>query len=155
MIENETINVLYVDDEPNNLISFQASFRRYFNVFIASSANEAEIVLNETDIHVLITDQRMPVKTGTELLADAVKKYPDQLRILLTGYTDIQALADAVNNGHIFKYLQKPWNEEDLKASIEMGSRVFVLRQKEKKLKEELQQKKQELDLILKQKPSS
>ncbi|MEO8760124.1 MAG: response regulator, partial [Bacteroidia bacterium] len=79
MEEEVKINVLYVDDEENNLAAFKASFRRHFNVFTAISADEGKIILNKNDIQVLITDQRMPGTLGTELLAQAVKEYPDQI----------------------------------------------------------------------------
>lgn len=125
-MNDKIINVLYVDDEENNLISFTASFRRDFNVFTSSSAKESETILANNNIHVLITDQRMPDTLGTELLADAVRKYPNQSRILLTGYTDIEALIDAVNNGQIFKYLTKPWNEDLLKECIKIGHDLFL-----------------------------
>ena len=86
-MEFKTINVLYVDDEVNNLEAFRATFRRDFNVFTAISAKEAEGILDaENDIHILITDQRMPLKSGTELLAESVRKYPYQIRILLTAH---------------------------------------------------------------------
>lgn len=88
MAKHEMINVLYVDDEKNNLISFVSSFRRYFNVFTTLSAKEAEVSLSENDIHVLITDQRMPIKLGTELLAESVKKYPEQARIIITAFNE-------------------------------------------------------------------
>ena len=109
------INVLYVDDEENNLVAFKATFRRNFKVFTALSAVDAKNILAENEIHVLITDQRMPVTTGSELLAQAVLDYPDQIRILLTGYSDIDALKDAINLGQIYCYLQK--NNLLLKAS--------------------------------------
>ena len=126
MGQNIIINVLYVDDEQNNLISFKATFRKHFNVFTALSAKEAELVLAKDNIHVLITDQRMPDTLGTELLADAVTKYPKQARILLTGYSDIEAIKDALNRGQILKYLTKPWNEEELKKAIEDGYDNFA-----------------------------
>jgi response regulator RpfG family c-di-GMP phosphodiesterase len=126
MVKSETINVLYVDDEPHNLDSFKAAFRRDFNIFIALSAKEASLVLKKNIIHVLITDQRMPDTLGTELLADAVTKYPYQSRILLTGYTDIEAIIDALNRGQIFKYLAKPWDEALLKECIKIGYSVFL-----------------------------
>lgn len=134
MINTNTkvINVLYVDDEVNNLQSFIAAFRRHFTIFTALSSKDAELILASNDIHILITDQRMPLKKGTELLAEAVKKTPDQIRILLTGYSDIEAVIDAINNGHIFKYLQKPWNENELRTAIEDGYQLFDLRRRER-----------------------
>ena len=131
-MENQIkINVLYVDDEEQNLVSFKASFRRYFSIFTANSASDAQKILKETTIHVLITDQRMPETTGTELLAKAVLDYPDQIRILLTGYTDIEALKDAVNRGHIFRYLEKPWNDEELKRTIEDSYKVYHIKKEQ------------------------
>jgi response regulator RpfG family c-di-GMP phosphodiesterase len=125
MIVDCVINVLYVDDEENNLIAFKANFRRFFNIHTAISAKDAFEILKTNSIHVLITDQRMPETLGTELLAQAVKDFPDQTRILLTGYSDIEALKDAVNRGQIFRYLQKPWNTDDLKKTIEDSFMVY------------------------------
>ena len=127
-MSEKIINVLYVDDEQNNLNSFTATFRRDFNVFTAISAKESDAILINNNIHVLITDQRMPDTSGTALLADVVTKYPNQSRILLTGYTDIEALIDALNNGQIFKYLTKPWDEDLLKEYIKIGYELFLKR---------------------------
>ena len=84
--KDEEIRILYVDDEENNLFAFKAAFRRYFMVYTTVSADEAKIILAKNEIHVLITDQRMPGTLGTELLAEVVKEYPDQIRILLTAW---------------------------------------------------------------------
>jgi response regulator RpfG family c-di-GMP phosphodiesterase len=120
------INVLYVDDEMHNLQAFKAVFRRNFNVFIANSAAEAEIVLAKHDIHVLITDQRMPAKSGTQLLAETTKKYPDQIRILLTAFADINCMDDAIKKGYVYKILKKPWNENTLQETIEEGLKYLI-----------------------------
>lgn len=117
-MNEKMINVLFVDDEEHNLISFRASFRKAFNIFTSNSASEAEVVLSKNVIHVLITDQKMPIKTGTELLAETFKKYPDQSRILLTAYGDKAVLIDAINKGHIFMYIEKPWNDVVLERCI-------------------------------------
>ena len=132
-MEFKTINVLYVDDEVNNLEAFRATFRRDFNVFTAISAKEAEGILDaENDIHILITDQRMPLKSGTELLAESVRKYPHQIRILLTAYADVECLEQAINIGHVHRFLKKPWDDAKLKEEIEEGYDVFVMRKKKK-----------------------
>lgn len=125
-MNEKNINVLYVDDEKNNLISFTATFRKDFTIYSALSSVEAEIILTNHEIHVLITDQRMPGTLGTELLADVVKKYPNQIRILLTAYTDTEAIIDAINRGQIFKYLTKPWDNEILKKSIIDGYEIYL-----------------------------
>jgi response regulator RpfG family c-di-GMP phosphodiesterase len=149
--ETVIINVLYVDDELNNLNAFKAGFRRDFNIYTANSAAEAEVILKQELIHVLITDQRMPETLGTELLAEAVKKYPDQIRILLTAYADVEAIIDAINRGHIFKYFKKPWDTNLLKQSILEGYEIFALKKKESQLKAELQKTIDELVKTLKQ----
>ena len=146
------INVLYVDDEENNLVAFKATFRRNFKVFTALSAVDAKNILAENEIHVLITDQRMPVTTGSELLAQAVLDYPDQIRILLTGYSDIDALKDAINLGQIYCYLQKPWNEDELRDTINKAYAIY----REKKDKEiytgKLAESNEQLEFYLRQK---
>jgi response regulator RpfG family c-di-GMP phosphodiesterase len=146
------INVLYVDDEQQNLISFKASFRRYFEIYTANSAKEAQKTLKENTIHVLITDQRMPETTGTELLAKAVIDYPDQIRILLTGYTDIEALKDAVNRGHIFRYLEKPWNDDELKKTIEDSFIVYNIKKEQEELNKKILLTNEQLEFMLRQK---
>lgn len=152
MTEEPKIAVLYVDDEENNLLAFKASFRRVFSVFTALSVKEAKEILSANEIHVLITDQRMPQELGTELLAYAVQDYPDQIRILLTGFSDIDALTDAINRGQIFRYLKKPWNENELKETIESAYKVYELKLKQKVLTTQLQQTNEQLEFVLRQK---
>jgi response regulator RpfG family c-di-GMP phosphodiesterase len=152
MSEEVQINVLYVDDEENNLLAFKASFRRFFNVFTAISAEEGKKILAENEIHVLITDQRMPGTLGTELLAQAVKDYPDQIRILLTGFSDIEAIKDAINRGQIYHYLQKPWNDTELQTTITEAFQVYHLRKKQQELSEQLLRTNEQLEFMLRQK---
>lgn len=152
MSEDLKINVLYVDDEDNNLLAFKASFRRHFNVFTAISADEGKKILGNNEIHVLITDQRMPGTLGTELLAQAVRENPDQIRILLTGFSDIEAIKDAINRGQIYHYLQKPWNDDELKETIENAYQVYHLKKKQKELSEQLMTTNEQLEFMLRQK---
>lgn len=152
MEEETKINVLYVDDEEQNLVSFKASFRRYFSIFTANSASDAQKILKENTIHVLITDQRMPETTGTELLAKAALDYPDQIRILLTGYTDIEALKDAVNRGHIFRYLEKPWNDNELKKTIDDSFNVYHIKKEQEELNKKILLTNEQLEFMLRQK---
>ena len=125
MSEN-IINVLYVDDEENNLKPFIATFRRNFNVFTALSAKSAEVILdNVKDIHVLITDQRMPETLGTELLEDAVKKYPKQTRIIITAYPEDKDVQEAEKMQLIYAVIAKPWNSDELQALIIEGYDLY------------------------------
>src|SRR5258708_1144235 len=108
------ITILYVDDEVNNLLSFKATFRLKYKVLTALTGDEALKLMDEKEVQVIITDQRMPNMTGVEFLELVLRKHPDPARILLTGYADMGAVVDAVNKGKIFQYLAKPWNEEEL-----------------------------------------
>jgi response regulator RpfG family c-di-GMP phosphodiesterase len=151
-MNDEEMNVLYVDDEENNLNSFRASMRRDFKVYTANSADEALKILKVEEIMVLITDQRMPGTLGTELLARVVEEYPDPIRILLTGFSDIQAIQDAVNRGQIYRYLQKPWNEDHLRKTITDANTVYRLRKEQRKLSENLMEVNEKLEFMLRQK---
>ena len=106
MEQKEKIKVLYIDDEPNNLVSFKASFRFDYQVFVANNTNEAHKILDENpDIAVVLSDQRMPDKTGVEFFEGIIPKHLKPIRILITGYTDIESVINAINRGHIFRYI--------------------------------------------------
>jgi DNA-binding NtrC family response regulator len=128
------VGVLYVDDEVNNLNSFKASFRRDFEVFTAISAKEGRKILDANEIGVIITDHRMPVMTGIEFLESIINIYPDTIRILLTGFADINAVMDAVNRGQVYKYLVKPWQNDELKMFITNAMEIYKLRRENKDL---------------------
>jgi response regulator RpfG family c-di-GMP phosphodiesterase len=144
--------VLYVDDELNSLQSFKASFRRSFTVFTASSGQEAQEILANNEIHVLISDERMPGMNGTELLEAALRHNPAQVRILLTAYSDFEILQQAVNKGYIFKYLCKPWNDDELARSILEAHALYQknLREGSEKLAE-YEERKLQLELQIRQ----
>lgn len=112
------VRVLYIDDEENNLHAFRASFRRQYEIYTAISAAEGLKVLQNIPIQVILADQKMPGTTGVEFFKSIADTYPDPIRILLTGYTDIEALADAINHGDIYRYITKPWNDLELHNSI-------------------------------------
>lgn len=113
-----SVRVLYIDDEENNLHAFKASFRRQYEIYTANSAAEGLKILQNVDIQVVIADQKMPNTTGVEFFKSIGTTHPDPIRILLTGYTDIEALADAINHGDIYRYITKPWNDLELHNSI-------------------------------------
>lgn len=146
------INVLYIDDEVNNLEAFKSSFRRFYKIFIVSSAVEGRKILEENEIEVILTDQRMPEMTGVEFLESIIVKYPNPMRILVTGYTDIEAVIDAVNKGNIFKYVSKPWNTDDLKKIIDTASEIYRLRKRKDKLTSDLLLVNSQIEFMLRQK---
>lgn len=147
----EKINLLYVDDEENNLMSFKATFRMKYNVHTAISGEEAIKIMDSTPIDIIITDQRMPQMTGVQFLESIIDKYPEPMRILLTGYADLNAVIDAVNKGKIFHYHTKPWNEDELDATIKRAYDVYKLRKDEKELTEKLGVTNSQLEFLLRQ----
>lgn len=148
----QLLNVLYVDDEQNNLLSFKAAFRRDFNVYTAISGQEGLDIVKNEDIHIIITDQRMPNMTGVEFLQKVIPVSPDPIRILLTGYSDINAVVDAINKGEVYRYLTKPWDNEFLKTTIRQAYEVFILRRENERLIDELKRANEQLEFYLRQK---
>jgi len=145
------INVLYVDDESDNLTSFKATFRRAFNITTAESAEEATKLLETDEIHVILSDQRMPKTTGIEFFENIQNTFPDPIRILITGYTDINAVIDAINRGQVYKYLTKPWIEEDVKIFVEKAFEVYRLRKENTNLTNRLLDVNKKLEFIARQ----
>ncbi|HEY9747422.1 MAG TPA: response regulator [Allocoleopsis sp.] len=117
--ETSKPKILVVDDEPDNLDLLYRTFHREFKVLRAESAPVAlDILASEGDIAVIISDQRMPLMSGTEFLSLTATQYPDIIRIILTGYTDVEDLVEAINSGKVFKYVTKPWDDEELKGVV-------------------------------------
>ena len=146
------INVLYIDDEATNLSAFKATFRRDFNVFIAESAKEGKEILQKNNIEIILTDQRMPEQTGVEFLQSILEEYPDPIRILVTGYSDMNAVKDAINKGQVYKYIEKPWDNDFMKMIIEKSYEVYSLRQENKELTKSLLRANKQLEFMLRQK---
>ncbi|MDN3203169.1 response regulator [Algoriphagus sediminis] len=149
--KTEKIRILYVDDEENNLQAFKATFRRDYKILLAISAKEAKDVLSENEIDIIITDQRMPEETGVEFLESIIPDYPNPIRILLTGYTDIQAVIDAINKGQVYHYLTKPWEEDYLRTVIKNAFEVYSLRRENERLTSALIKSNEQLEFLLRQ----
>ena len=150
-MSKDKINILYVDDEQNNLVSFKATFRIKYNVHTALSGDEAMQIIESTPIDIIITDQRMPNMTGVEFLEKVLETHPEPMRILLTGYADMSAVVDAVNKGKIFHYLSKPWNEEELSMSIERAYEVYEEKKNIVDLNDKLATSNDQLEFLVRQ----
>lgn len=146
------IHILYIDDEIHNLNAFKASFRRLYSVATATSAAEAVKLLEEQEFHIIISDQRMPKMTGIEFFESILDKYPEPIRMLLTGYADINAVVDAINKGQVYKYFSKPWNEEELRHNIDKAFEVYSLRKENKELTAKLLDVNEKLEFLVRQK---
>ncbi|MEE9461972.1 MAG: hybrid sensor histidine kinase/response regulator [Bacteroidales bacterium] len=142
---NTPANVLYVDDLQTNLILFQATFEHDYNIILADSAAKALEILKEQEIQVLVTDQRMPDMTGTELLEIVSRDYPEVRRFLLTAFTDFETVVEAVNKGHIHGYINKPLQAEEVRISINNSLEMYYLRKRNNEMMIELENANQEL----------
>jgi signal transduction histidine kinase len=128
MNDEKKYTVLYVDDEESNLRIFKNTFRRDYNILTATSGKEGLAMLEQQDIDLILSDQRMPGMSGIDFLKQAIDKYPDLNRILVTAYTDYDILREAVNKLKIFQYVEKPWNEDDVKTTIDSALEVHRLK---------------------------
>ncbi len=135
---NETYNVLYVDDEENNLNSFRAALRRNYTIFTAQSGEEGMEVISKNDIHVVVTDQRMPNMTGVQFLQH-IPIDQDNIRIIITGFSDMESIIEAINTGKVYRYITKPWDKDELKITIDNAIETVMLRRNNKHLIHELQ----------------
>ncbi|MEO1627683.1 MAG: response regulator, partial [Bacteroidota bacterium] len=142
-------NILYVDDEADNLLAFRAIFRRQYKVFTALGGQAALELLQTQAIDLIVSDQRMPKMSGVELLEKVRHQQPDMIRMVLTGYSDVQAIIDAINKGQVDRYITKPWNVEELRMIISNALEAYSLRKQNKQLL--LQTARQEKENILAQ----
>lgn len=143
--QSNSFNILYVDDEENNLNSFRAALRRYYNVFTALSGDEGIEILSKNDIHVVVTDQRMPNMTGVQFLQH-IPSDQNNIRIILTGFTDMESIIEAINTGMVYRYIRKPWDKDELKITIDNAIETIVLRRNNKQLISELQANNEQLE---------
>jgi two-component system, sensor histidine kinase and response regulator len=135
----DKIIVLYIDDEDNNLNSFKASLRKDYKVITAIDAFEGLKIAESEELHVVIADQRMPGLDGVEFFERLMKINPDPVRILLTGYSDIADVIDAINRGQVYKFIDKPWNIEQVKNAIKTAGDIYFARKELKDKNERLQ----------------
>lgn len=138
--DTEKFTLLFVDDEPDILDSLWRAFRKDFNVLRANNGSEGIEVIKSTPVHLIISDQRMPGITGDMVLAAAREHQPDAVRILLTGYSDIEALVNCVNEAQIYKYITKPWEPEMLRLTVVRALEALALEQQLKRTSTELEQ---------------
>ncbi|WP_423147109.1 hybrid sensor histidine kinase/response regulator [Rubrolithibacter danxiaensis] len=143
----EKIKILYIDDEVNNLVGFKASFRVDYNIYVAANTTEAiEILRKHADIRIIFCDQRMPDKTGVQFFEEIRNEFPHPIRILLTGYTDIESVINAINRGNIFRYVKKPWTDTDIRSAINEGDKYYMTNSMLSIKNKELQKAYDELD---------
>jgi signal transduction histidine kinase len=138
-MEQRRHTLLVVDDEVDVLDSLRHQFHRAYRVLTSASGKQAIEVLQQDNVELILTDQRMPGMSGDQFLREARKLKPDAIRMLFTGYADIQAVISAVNEGHIFRYILKPWDSVELEGIIRQGVEQYELLTERKRLVFELQ----------------
>jgi two-component system, sensor histidine kinase and response regulator len=111
-------SILYLDDEINNLTAFAAAFRREFDILTASTVEEAVEHLTTKKFAVILSDQKMPDISGVEFFESIRHDHPHSVRVLVTGFADMVSVIDAINKGHVYRYISKPWNLDELKLCI-------------------------------------
>lgn len=137
--------ILYIDDESLNLETFEIIFHEYYYVLTANDTDEAESLLKENDVKLILTDQRMPKEKGVDFVKRIQPQYPDLIFIVITGYTDADVILEALNTG-VYQFIHKPWKEEELKQAISNAIEKHDLKKKNKELLLELLEKNKKLE---------
>jgi DNA-binding NtrC family response regulator len=139
-IEHQQFPVLIVDDEQDNIDAFRFNFKRTFTILSATSGPEALEVLDSQDVAVIVTDQRMPRMTGLELLAEAAAVRPDAVGIILTAFTDVDVLIESINLGHIYRYITKPWDANEVRGILRHAIERFHFKRENQRLLDKLRE---------------
>jgi signal transduction histidine kinase len=145
MLPKHEIKILYLDDEAHNLAAFKANFRRDFEIYTAQTSNEAFALLEKINVHLILADFKMPVFTGVDFFERLIEKEHLAIRILITANAHAQILADAINKGHIHRFVQKPWDSQHLKGILEACFDYYKTNIKLTQLNAELKKRNQEL----------
>lgn len=133
-------SLLIVDDEPEVLSGLRAMFRRDYRVFTVARASEALELLRREEIHVVVSDQRMPDLCGTDFLARVSEEFPFIVRLMITGYADIDSVIDAINRGHVYRYISKPWDPAELESAVRQAADQYDLMAERRRLLRELEE---------------
>lgn len=135
--------LLVVDDEADVCDSVHDLLRREFRVLKATSAKEGYRIMQEEEVHIIMTDQRMPMVTGVELLAKVKARNPWAVRMLFTGFADLESIIAAINQGHVYQFIKKPWQPEELQNAVRQAAveydRLVASSEESERLREEIQ----------------
>ncbi len=138
--------LLVVDDEPDILDAIRRLFRKRYNVLTAQSVHDARLLLEEHDVQVILADQRMPRSTGIEFFCELHKTHPEIIRVLFTGYTNIDDVIDAINEGHVYRYISKPWKPSELKLFISQAFEHYNQQKEREHLTQQLKEANDQLE---------
>ena len=121
-------NILYIDDDQFMLENFKLLFKNDFSIQITDCINQARDIIENEEIQIIVCDQRMEETTGVEFFTEIIKKHPNPIRILLTAFTDVDVIIDAINYGHIYQYIRKPFIYNEMKAVLCNASKIYHLK---------------------------
>lgn len=153
---DEPIKILCVDDEQNVLNALRRLFLDdEYEILIANSGADGLALQEKENAQIIISDYRMPAMTGVEFLREVNKKWPYTVRIVLSGYADMSAIVAAINEGQIYKFIPKPWNDDELKVTVANAVERFYLAKRNRELNEELTKKNEELERLLRDRTSN
>jgi len=141
--------ILVIDDEPDVVQSVQDLLRLEYRVLGATGAEQALALLEENEVHIVITDQRMPGISGVDCLRRVRETNPHAVRLLFTGYAEVKAVIDAINHGNVFRYITKPWDPEEFRATVRQAAQQYDLLQDRQRLLSELTRERDRLKLLL------
>jgi len=141
--------VLVIDDETEVLNTLNRQLRREFDTFLAHNTGEALSILRDRPIQVVISDERMPGMTGSEFFSQIQQQYPEAIRLLLTGYADLQAVIQAINQGHIYRYIAKPWDATEIRTIVRDAYQRYQMTARNQRLLEELRERADQLEHAL------
>ncbi|WP_426369538.1 HD domain-containing phosphohydrolase [Pseudocolwellia sp. HL-MZ7] len=146
--ENSSLKLLLLDDEEDIINALKRLLRNNYEIITFSKGCEAIAYLNENHVDIIMSDMRMPKMDGAEFLAHARDIIPNAIRLLLTGYSDMDSTVKAINDGGVYTYISKPWNNQDLKLTLEKASEHYLLKKEAKRLNEEVAKANKELEIF-------
>jgi len=138
--------LLVVDDEPNLVQSVKDLLRREYRVLGATRASDGLRIMEQEQVHIVMTDQRMPEMTGVEFLQHLREHFPDAIRLLFTAYADLNTVTEAINQGNVYRYIAKPWSEDELRTVLKQAEDHYDLQEERRRLVSEIQEKNQQLE---------
>jgi DNA-binding NarL/FixJ family response regulator len=148
-VEDRKLKILYVDDEKINLVNFETAFGKEYEIITAGSGEEAlKVFRQEDDIAIIVSDQRMPGISGVELLEKIYKLDPVPVRMILTAYKDIEDIIGAINQGRVYRYILKPWEDKEVRPILKQGGEFYLLTKENDRLVDELKTKNKELEKL-------
>jgi CheY-like chemotaxis protein len=139
-------SLLYVDDEESNLRIFRTSFKRFYDIYVATSGEEGLRILRENHIDLILTDQKMPEMTGVEFLKLAIKENSHAYRIIVTGFSDTESIIQAINECGIYQYVTKPWKNEEMQFLIDKALEAYQMKTDNMMLMSQLQEANEDLE---------